>query len=171
MICAAPTAPTKAFGFASEGQHRCVRYIFWNNSGRTMTQFTGPVNELFKRALQKMCCSIPGQEISVEWRLLSRSIALVFQGIRMLLPLPCSFPFGSISRRKRTFTLVMPFRESWHDFWGVVTQRGRPWTCSCGYDIYYNVWNIFTIKENRAILQNWTDVSTKTMINNSFHVQ
>ena len=31
-----------------------------------MTQFTGPVNELFKRALQKMCCSIPGHEISAE---------------------------------------------------------------------------------------------------------
>ena len=25
-----------------------------------MSQSTGPVNELFKKALQKMCCSIPG---------------------------------------------------------------------------------------------------------------
>ena len=134
MVCAAPTAATKAFKFVSEGLTP-LYYIFWNNSGRMMSQSTGPVNELFKKALQKMCCSIPGQEISVEWRLRSRSIALVFQGIRMLLPWPRAFPFVSISRRKRTFTLVMPFKwrsdmtsvESWRRAVALAGCEGAYW--------------------------------------------
>ena len=123
MVCAAPTAATKAFKFVSEGLTP-LYYIFWNNSGRMMSQSTGQWALQESPSEDVLFYSWTGDISGVEAseQINSSGLPRDSDAITMAPCLPIRLHITEETYVYISYALQV---EEWHDFCGVLTQSGR----------------------------------------------